>query len=247
MVKEKTDGRIIEAKELTVGYAHRAVVYDMDFSVRRGEIVALIGENGSGKSTLLKTVTGAIPAISGRIFIEGTGMEKLTAGDIARKMSIVMTRNVSPAYFTCRDMVASGRYPYTGFFGKLKERDEAAVEEAMHLTGTEELMDQYMTDISDGQRQLVMLARAIAQEPGALILDEPTSFLDIRHKLLFSDTVRSLAEERGLAVMMSIHELELVREMSDRIIALKDGSIDRQGSTSEVLTDGYIRELFRLG
>ena len=244
-VKE-SEKKIIEAERLSVGYAHKAVVSEMDFSIMSGEIVALIGENGSGKSTLLKTLIKDLPPVSGKVFIEGRETGKLSANDIAKAMAIVMTRSVKPDYFTCYDMVASGRYPYTDRLGRLKSEDKKAVEEAMRLTGTESLSEKYVTDISDGQRQLIMLARAIAQDPQILILDEPTSFLDIRHKLLFSKAVKALVSDRHLAVLMSIHELDLVREMSDRIIALKDGRIDSQGSTEEILTDGYIKELFRL-
>ena len=237
---------VLECNDLTAGYWGKAVVSHISFSIISGEITALIGENGSGKSTLLKTLIKEIPPVSGSIRIEGRDISKLSSGDIARCMAIVMTGSIKPDYFSCFDLVSSGRYPYTDMLGRLKEEDVRAVEEAMRLTGTWDLKDRFVTDISDGQRQLVMLSRAIAQEPQLLILDEPTSFLDIRHRSLFAGAVRRLVEDRGVSVLMSIHELDIVRSMSDKMIALKNGSVDRMGNTAEILTDDYINELFRL-
>ncbi|MBR1913803.1 MAG: ABC transporter ATP-binding protein [Lachnospiraceae bacterium] len=237
----------INMEQVSVGYGSSTVVSDMSFRVRRGEIIALIGENGSGKSTLLKSITKEIPLLGGSIRIDGRDISRLSAHDIARIMAIVMTGAVRTDYFTCYDTVASGRYPYTGRLGKLREEDRQKIDEAMRLTGTVELADRYITDISDGQRQLVMLARAIAQEPMLLILDEPTNFLDIRHKMLFANTVKELALSKNVTVLMSIHELELVRDMADRVIALKDGKIDSDGPVKDILTDEYVKQLFRLG
>lgn len=236
---------LICIRNASIGYGGRAVVSDMNLDITSGTIAALIGENGSGKSTLLKTLIKEIPPVSGSIEINGTDIARLSARDIARTMAVVMTRMVRPEYYTCFDMASSGRYPYTDRLGRLREEDRTAVEEAMKLTGTWELADRYVTDISDGQRQLVMLSRAIAQEPRLLILDEPTSFLDIRHRMLFAKAVKELADRKHIAVLMSMHELDLVRDMADRFIALKDGRIDREDGVDS-LTDDYIRELFRL-
>ena len=237
---------ILECRDVAVGYVGRPVVSDITFSVKKGEIAALIGENGSGKSTLLKTLIKEIPLISGIVRIDDKDISGLSAHDIARCMAIVMTGSIRPEYFTCYDLAASGRYPYTDGMGRLKEKDINAVEEAMRLTGTWELKDRFVTDISDGQRQLVMLSRAIAQEPHILILDEPVSFLDIRHRILFARAVKELVKKRNISVLMSIHELDIVRTMADTVIALKDGHVDSSGSVGDVLTDGYVRELFRL-
>ena len=237
--------KLISMRNASIGYGGRPVVSDMNLDITSGTIAALIGENGSGKSTLLKTLIKEIPPVSGSIEINGTDIARLSARDIARTMAVVMTRMVRPEYYTCFDMASSGRYPYTDRLGRLREEDRTAVEEAMKLTGTWELADRYVTDISDGQRQLVMLSRAIAQEPRLLILDEPTSFLDIRHRMLFAKAVKELADRKHIAVLMSMHELDLVRDMADRFIALKDGRIDREDRV-ESLTDDYIKELFRL-
>ena len=241
-----SEGYVIECRKLTAGYGKKAVVSEISFGISPGETVALIGENGSGKSTLIKTIIREIPKIAGTVLIDGRDAAGLSAGEMAKYTAIVMTSGLRPDYFTCFDMVSSGRYPYTDMLGRLKEEDRQAVREAMELTGTWELKDLYVTDISDGQRQLVMLSRAIAQKPRLLILDEPTSFLDIRHRLLFAKAVGELVRNKNISVLMSIHELDLARSMSDRVIALKDGRMDRTGDSADILTDAYIRELFRL-
>ncbi len=241
----RNDTPIIEFKNAVLGYNTRAVLSGIDISVGHQETVALIGENGSGKSTLLKTVIKEIPPVSGRLLISGRDIKKLSAHDIARTMAVVMTERIYPDYYSCFDMVCAGRYPYTDSLGRLKAEDKNAVEEAMELTGTKDLRERYVTDISDGQRQLIMLARAIAQEPEILILDEPTSFLDIRHKFLFAEAVGELVEKRNISVLMSMHEIDLVREMAGRFISLKGGTVDRDSDTSK-LDDRYISDLFRL-
>ncbi len=240
------EGIFAECLDLAAGYGGKAVVSGLSFTIKRGETVALAGENGSGKSTLLKTMIKEIPPVSGSVRIKGEDINRLSAGEIAQNIAIVMTAGVKPEYFTCFDMVSSGRYPYTDMLGRLREEDKRAVEEAMRLTGTWDLRERYVSDISDGQRQLVMLSRAIAQEPELLILDEPTSFLDIRHRLLFARSVGGLVKEKGISVLMSMHELDLIRSMADRVITLKDGRMDRDGAVGDVFTDDYIKELFRL-
>ncbi|MCR5774715.1 MAG: ABC transporter ATP-binding protein [Lachnospiraceae bacterium] len=239
------NGPVLACKDVTIGYGSRIVASHIDLEVMAGESVALIGENGSGKSTLLKTLIKEIPPIAGKVLVGGKDIKALSAHDIAGLMSIVMTGSARPEYFTCYDMVASGRYPYTDRLGRLKETDRMAVEEAMRVTGTSDIATRYVTDISDGQRQLVMLGRAIAQEPELLILDEPTNFLDIRHKILFTEAVQKLVSEKGTAVLMSTHELDIVRKMTDRFVALKDGKTDFCGNTDR-LTEEYIMSLFRL-
>lgn len=241
----RNDIPLIELKNATLGYGTQAVLSGIDLSIGHKETVALIGENGSGKSTLLKTIIKEIPPLNGSVLICGREIKRLSAHEIARTMAVVMTERIYPDYYTCFDMVCAGRYPYTDSLGRLTKEDRDAVEEAMSFTGTKDLSDRYVTDISDGQRQLIMLSRAIAQEPDILILDEPTSFLDIKHKFLFAEAVGELVEKRQISVLMSMHEIDLVREMAGRFVALKDGVIDRDGDTSD-LNDGYISSLFGL-
>lgn len=148
---------------------------------------------------------------------------------------------------TCEDVVATGRYPYTGCFGVLSKDDHKAVENAMELVKVTELRDLMFDRISDGQRQRVMLARAICQEPEILILDEPTSYLDVRHKLEFLSILQKLCRERQLTVILSLHELELAEKISDRILCVNGRAVDRIGTPEEVMTDGYITQLYGIG
>ena len=241
-----TEGFILETRNLTVGYGRKPVVSGVDMALRAGEITAVAGENGCGKSTLLKTLGGAIPPLSGTMEAMGQDITGLSAKERAKLMAIVMTRAVRPDYFTCHDMVSSGRYPYTGRLGTLSDHDLDIVEEAMEITGTRDIKDRYMSEISDGQRQLVMLSRAIAQEPKILLLDEPTNFLDIKHKKLFADVVKRLVSQGEMTVIMSMHELDIVKETADRVMTIKNGGILKQGKTSDILTDAFIAELFDL-
>ncbi len=159
-------------------------------------------------------------------------------------MAVLLTERMKSEMMTCGDVVATGRYPYTGYFGVLGKEDKQAVRDAMELVKVTDLADRDFTEISDGQRQRVMLARAIAQEPEIIILDEPTSFLDIRHKLEFLSVLEKMKDEKNVTVVMSMHELELAGRISDKILCLKGEYADRFGTPQEVMDKEYIRELF---
>jgi len=145
---------------------------------------------------------------------------------------------------SCYEMVSTGRHPYTGFFGSLSGEDESKIRESMELMGVADLADRPFTNISDGQRQRIMLSRAICQEPGLLVMDEPVSFLDIKHKLEFLSLLDMLRKQRGITVIMSLHELELAKEISDKILCIKDGRCDRVGSPEEIFDGEYVAKLF---
>ncbi|MBR3154439.1 MAG: ABC transporter ATP-binding protein [Lachnospiraceae bacterium] len=236
----------LSVRNLSAGYGSKTVLSDINFDLAEGQIISLIGPNGSGKSTLLKTLMGDLPPINGSVFLDGRDLGALSRSEVAKIMAVMMTGNIRPEWMTCREMAASGRFPYTGLLGKLGKKDSEAVDEAMELTGTSDLASLYITEISDGQRQRVLLAKAICQEPRILILDEPTTFLDIRYKLEFLNLLRVLAEERRVTILMSLHELELVRLVSDRVICLKDGHMDADGGR-EILEDTYLRNLYDIG
>ena len=235
----------LETKGLSIGY-DSDLVKDISFQVKPGFIVTLIGPNGSGKSTLLRTVTGQLMPRGGVIVMDGADLGKMSAKDIARKLSMVMTNRISPELMTCREVIESGRYAYTGMFGRLSDNDQKKVEEAISATDTEAVADRPFTNISDGQRQRVMLARAIAQEPEILVLDEPTSFLDIRYKMDILTRIKELAKSRNIGILMSVHEPEVAMMLSDTVIAMGDGKIKRIGTCSEVFEEGFIRELYGL-
>lgn len=240
-----SDNQGIRAEKLNIGYKSD-LIRDISFSVQPGKIVTLIGPNGCGKTTLLKTLTGELAARGGVIYIDGTDKQSLKASEIAKCMSLVMTYKIRPELMTCREVVEIGRYPYTGRLGILSENDREKVEEAMKWTDISELGEKLFSDISDGQKQRVLLARAICQEPKILVLDEPTSFLDIRHKIDILQKIRDYVKEKNIAVLMSLHELEIARNISDTIVAMGDGEIQKIGTPREVFSERFIRKLYHI-
>lgn len=229
---------------LAAGYHGIPVVRNINIHVERGEIVTLVGPNGAGKSTILKTIAGELSPVSGACFLAGERMEEMDRRKLSRKVAVVFTEKLYGEFMTCEDVAAAGRYPYTGMFGILSRRDREAVREAMELVRASDLLKKEFGKISDGQRQRVMLARAICQEPELILLDEPTSYLDVKYKLEFFSVLQELARKRSLSVLMSIHELDLAERISDRVICVKDGRAERSGPPDEIFAPGYMEELF---
>ena len=233
-----------ECDGLSVGYNGNAVVSRIKCSISKGEILTLIGPNGAGKSTVLKSIARQLSVIEGSVFLDGKDLSLMSSKEVSTRMAVLLTERMKSEMMTCGDIVATGRYPYTGYFGVLGKEDKQAVRDAMELVKVTDLADRDFTEISDGQRQRVMLARAIAQEPEIIILDEPTSFLDIRHKLEFLSVLEKMKDEKNVTVVMSMHELELAGRISDKILCLKGEYADRFGTPQEVMDKEYIRELF---
>ena len=234
----------LHAEGLSVGYGEKTVLRDLALTVRPGEITALIGPNGAGKSTLLKTIVRQLPPLRGTVYLGEEALSALKAEEAARRMSVILTERPKAELMTCFDVAAMGRYPYTGQLGILSEKDREKVLEALRLVGMEEIRDREFSKVSDGQRQLVMLSRAICQEPEVLVMDEPTSYLDIRHKIAFLTVLRKLATEWKIAVLVSLHELELAARAADTVICVRDGRADRVGKPAEILTEAYIETLY---
>lgn len=238
------DDNYFSTEGLSAGYGRKAVLSGVGITAQRGRITTLIGPNGCGKSTLLRTAAKQLSPLAGTVYVDGRSLAETGANELAKKLSILLTERISPELMTCRDVVESGRYPYTGRLGILSDEDRAAVAEAMELTSTAELSGQDFGKISDGQRQRVMLARAICQQPELLILDEPTSFLDIRHKLELLNTLKRLVRGKNLAVLMSLHELDLAERVSDVIVCIDGGRVGRVGTSEEIFSGGYISGLY---
>lgn len=231
-------------EKMTVGYDGKPLIGDVEIALRKGEILTLIGPNGAGKSTILKSIARQLALIAGTVSLDGKDLKSLSGAELSKRMAVVMTQRLRSELMTCEDVVATGRYPYTGRFGILSAEDHAVVESAMELVRVTEIRDLDFDRISDGQRQRVMLARAICQEPEILILDEPTSYLDVRHKLEFLSILQKLCREKQLTVILSLHELELAEKISDRILCVNGSAVERIGSPEEVMTQGYITHLY---
>lgn len=232
------------ADRLAAGYGKRPVAEGLSFHAGRGEIVTLIGPNGAGKSTILKTISGGLAPLGGELVLDGVPMERIPRKERARKLAVVFTEKLQGELMTCRDVAAAGRYPYTGRLGLLSEEDQRAVDQALELVHGTDLRDRPFDRISDGQRQRIMLARALCQEPEMILLDEPTSHLDVKYKLEFLSLLREMARKKDLSVLMSLHELDLAERISDRVVCIKDGRMDRCGTPEQVFTPGYVEELF---
>lgn len=237
---------VFYTEDLAVGYRGKVLIGGINISVSRGKILTLIGPNGAGKSTILKTAAKQLESISGAVYIDGNDISAVKWKILAKKISVLMTERIDPELMTCRNIVESGRYPYTGQMGILSAVDHKRVEEAMRITSVTEIGENYFNCVSDGQRQRVMLARAICQEPELLILDEPTSFLDLRHKLELLNILKKLVRERNIAVIMSLHELDMAQRISDFVICIKNNSVDRCGVPDEIFESDYISSLYEI-
>lgn len=238
------DDEQLTMRDLTVGYDRIPLIKNINLDVRPGEILTLIGPNGSGKSTILKTITKQLKTIGGSVFLGKESMRELTDSEISRHLSMVMTERIHTELLSGRDVVATGRYPYTGRLGILSQQDWKKVDEAIALVHAGEVQQQDFRRISDGQRQRLMLARAICQDTQVLILDEPTSYLDMGFKLDILTTIRMLARKKNLAVIMSLHELDLAQKISDTIACVKGDRIDRVGTPEEIFSGNYVQQLY---
>ena len=237
---------VFSAAGLSVGYQGKPLIRDIDIHLKPGQILTLIGPNGAGKSTILKTITRQLAPIAGTVFIDRYDLRHMRPMDMARRLAVMLTERVQPEMMTCQDVAAMGRYPYTGRFGALTEADHALVRAALRRVRAEEIAMQDFSQISDGQRQRVLLARALCQEPDILVLDEPTSFLDIRHKIDLLGILLAESREKGLTVILSLHEIDLAEKISDLVMCVKGDTIRRVGTPEEVFSDETIADLYDL-
>lgn len=236
---------LVRVEDLSAGYnGKKDVISEISFEVNKGEILTLIGPNGGGKSTVIKSISGYIPKSGGRVEFCGQSIEKISRAELAKMLSVMLTERIRPELMTCREVAAAGRYPYTGTFGTLTAEDNRIVDEALAAVNASELSDRDFNSVSDGQRQRVLLARALCQQPKILILDEPTSYLDIRHKIMFFEILRKQVANSGIAVIMSMHEPDLARRVSDKVLCIKEGRVFMSGTPDATLINGNIRGLY---
>ena len=237
----------IYTENISVGYGKQPLIEEINLHVNRGEILTLIGPNGAGKSTILKSIIGQLKLVKGAVWLDGTSMEAMKEKDRALRMSVMMTGRMQTERMTCEEVVSMGRYPYTGKMGILTEKDWQVVHDSLKLVQGMDLAERDFQAVSDGQRQRVLLARAICQEPQVIVLDEPTAFLDIRHKLELLYILKNMVREKKVAVLMSLHELDLAQKISDYVICVNgDNAIGRFGTPEEIFSGDYIKELFQI-
>lgn len=237
---------MLEIQSLYVGYGKETVLADFTISVRPGEVVALVGPNGAGKTTLIKAVSGVLRARAGMIRVNGRDLNRLPAMERARYLSVVpQARNLPPA-FTVWQTVMMGRTPFLGWLGKASEQDRTRARWALERTDTLSLARRRVDELSGGEQQRVLLARALAQDTPILLMDEPTTHLDIQHQSKLLNLTRQLAEEQNLAVLMALHDLNLVALYADRAALLVEGRLRAAGTPTEVLTPQRLSEVYQI-
>ncbi len=239
-------GGYLELQHLFVGYNKKPVISDLCVEIPKGEIIALIGPNGAGKSTILKSLSRNLPMIGGRVVLDGKDLTTYSYKELSCKMAVILTDRIKAELMTCRDIVSTGRYPYTGRLGILTDEDERIVTEAMEAVHAAGIGSKDFNAISDGQRQRILLARAICQEPEIILLDEPTSFLDVRHKLELLSLLTSMARKKNITVITSLHEIDLAEKVADRIITVKGEEIFGCGEPKEIFEEENIRKLYEI-
>jgi iron complex transport system ATP-binding protein len=238
----------VAATDLAVGYpATEEPVVDIGrIDVPAGEITVLVGPNGSGKSTLLKALAAHLEPERGTVRLHGRDLEAVGRQELARELGHLSQENESPEGLTVEDLATHGRYPHRGFLERLSAEDEAAVERALDLAGVAALRDRELGQLSGGQRQLAWLAMVLAQEPDVLLLDEPTTFLDMRHQLRVLETLRRLNAEESVTVAVVLHDIGQAARFADYLVAMREGDLYDWGPPVEVVTEDLLADVFRV-
>lgn len=232
------------AKGLKVGYKKKPLIENIEIPLKKGEILTLLGPNGAGKTTIIKSIIQQLEPLGGVMYLDGEDMFAMNRKTLAKRMSAVLTNPIDTEFMTVEDVVGTGRYPYTGKFGILEKEDKRVLKESMELVHIVDIAQKQFSEISDGQRQRVLLARALCQEPDLLILDEPTSYLDIRYKMEFLSVLQELSRQKQVTVILSLHELELAARVSDHIICVNQEGVKGFGTPEEIFSEGFISTLY---
>jgi iron complex transport system ATP-binding protein len=236
----------LKADKLKLDYGGDPVIEEFSLDVKAGEIVTLIGSNGSGKSTVLKAMGRTLRPSGGAVYLDGKEILSYDTKALARKMAMLPQSNNTPADITVRDLVSYGRFPHSGIFRASGNKDKEAVDKALYLTQLEELQDRFVSTLSGGERQRAWIALNLAQEPSVLLLDEPTTFLDISHQFELLELVSDMNRNMGIAIVMVLHDLNHAARYSDRIIAIKNKGIFCSGAVKEVMTEKNLKEIFNI-
>jgi iron complex transport system ATP-binding protein len=241
-----TDTHVLRVEGVTLAYGEHTVVESLDLLVPPGQITVIIGANACGKSTLLRAMARLLAPRQGRVVLDGKDLHRLPTREVARTLGLLPQSPVAPEGITVADLVARGRHPYRRLLARWTAEDDAAVARALELTGTADLADRPVDELSGGQRQRVWIAMALAQETDILLLDEPTTFLDLSHQVEVLDLLTDLNRERGTTIVMVLHDLNLAARYADHLVAVKAGRISAAGAPEAVLDARLVREVFAM-
>lgn len=236
----------LETRNLGAGYEKRVILEDVSLSLPAGKITAIVGGNASGKSTLLRTLARILQPKSGAVLLDGQSVHQMKSRKLAQVMGLLPQSPIAPEGIAVADLVGRGRHPHQGLFSRWSAEDDRAVARALAATGTEELAERDLDTLSGGQRQRVWIAMALAQETDLLLLDEPTTFLDVAHQVEVLDLLVDLNTAQGTTIVMVLHDLNLAARYADHLIAVGDGGIRAEGPPAEVLTEGLVKTVFGL-
>jgi iron complex transport system ATP-binding protein len=237
---------MLEIQSLSIAYENHMILHDLSLSIHPGEITVLIGPNGAGKSTLIRAISGVIKPQTGKILVNGHDLALCSTGERARYMAVVPQARSLPPAFSVYQAVLLGRTPYLGWLGQANASDHARVQQALIHTGATQIAQRRIGDLSGGEQQRVLLARALAQDTPILLLDEPTTHLDLQHQSTLLNLVRQLASRQNLAVLMVLHDLNLAGLYADRIALITQGRLQALGAPAEVLTESTLSATYQL-
>lgn len=235
---------VLQTRNLSIGYQNKAVAHNLNLDLRAGEVVCLLGPNGAGKSTLMRTLAGLQEPLTGAVIVSGGDISQMTPAELAKHMSIVTTERPYVGMMTGYALVALGRNPHTGWIGRRSAQDEAVIQWAIEAVHADDLARSAVMELSDGQQQKLMIARALAQQPSLVLLDEPTAFLDLPHRADVMRLLRTLSRQTQQAVLVSTHDLELALRTADQFwLMAADGSI-RTGAPEDLILSGAFESVF---
>ncbi|RKT35887.1 iron complex transport system ATP-binding protein [Microbacterium sp. AG1240] len=234
----------LAVEAVTLGYGDRTVVADLDLSVPAGRITAVVGPNACGKSTLLRAMSRLLVPRSGRVVLDGRAVHRTPAKELARTLGLLPQSPIAPEGITVADLVGRGRTPHQGLLTRWSHDDDVAVAEALEATDTAVLADRAVDELSGGQRQRVWIAMALAQQTDVLLLDEPTTFLDVSHQVEVLDLLTDLNRARGTTIVMVLHDLNLAARYCDHLIAMAEGAVAAAGTPEAVLTEQTVERVF---
>lgn len=234
----------VKTEALSIGYNNQLLFKDLNLHIPRGEITVFVGSNGCGKSTLLRSIARLLKPTSGSVLLEGKDVNQMSSKDVAKKMGILPQSPVSPEGLTVHDLVKQGRYPHQSWLKRWSEEDTSKVDAAMEATNISELRDRAVDTLSGGQRQRAWIAMTLAQDTEIILLDEPTTFLDMTHQIEILDLLFELNEKKNRTIVMVLHDLNLASRYAHNIVAIKDGKIYEQGKPEEIITCDLVRSVF---